>query len=149
MRLFPSGFLTITLYAPSPHPYVPHAQPITFYHPHRHSLTVNFPQGLTNQTSIWILQHNNCLVVPAVAFSCWCVIWILSHCCALETVYRWSNDTGRGNLTKLGEKPVQVPFCPPQITHNLSVNCTTYEVSPYRAVNTLRLCYTNQSVNAV
>ena len=35
--LFPSGFPTKTLYAPSPHPYAPHAQPISFsrfYHPH-------------------------------------------------------------------------------------------------------------------
>ena len=28
--LFPSGFPTKTLYAPSPHPYAPHAQPISF-----------------------------------------------------------------------------------------------------------------------
>ena len=32
--LFPSGFPTRTLYAPSPPPYEPHAQPISFYHPH-------------------------------------------------------------------------------------------------------------------
>ena len=29
--LFPSGFPTKTLYAPSPHPYAPHAQPISFF----------------------------------------------------------------------------------------------------------------------
>ena len=29
--LFPSGFSTKTLYAPSPHPYAPHAQPISFF----------------------------------------------------------------------------------------------------------------------
>ena len=29
--LFPSGFSTNTLYAPSPHPYAPHAQPISFF----------------------------------------------------------------------------------------------------------------------
>src|SRR5215510_13249971 len=29
--LFPSGFPTNTLYAPSPHPYAPHAQPISFF----------------------------------------------------------------------------------------------------------------------
>ena len=29
--LFPSGFHTKTLYAPSPHPYAPHAQPISFF----------------------------------------------------------------------------------------------------------------------
>ena len=29
--LFPSGFLTKTLYTPSPHPYAPHAQPISFF----------------------------------------------------------------------------------------------------------------------
>jgi hypothetical protein len=29
--LFPSGFPTQTLYAPSPHPYVPHAQSISFF----------------------------------------------------------------------------------------------------------------------
>ena len=29
--LFPSGFPTKTLYTPSPHPYSPHAQPISFY----------------------------------------------------------------------------------------------------------------------
>ena len=29
--LFPSGFPTKTLYTPSPHPYVPHAQPISFF----------------------------------------------------------------------------------------------------------------------
>ena len=29
--LFPSGFLTKTLYTPSPPPYVPHAQPISFF----------------------------------------------------------------------------------------------------------------------
>ena len=28
--LIPSGFLTKTLYTPSPHPYAPHAQPISF-----------------------------------------------------------------------------------------------------------------------
>ena len=28
---FPSGFPTKTLYAPSPHPYAPHAQPISFF----------------------------------------------------------------------------------------------------------------------
>jgi hypothetical protein len=28
--LFPSGFPTKTLYTPSPHPYAPHAQPISF-----------------------------------------------------------------------------------------------------------------------
>ena len=30
--LFPSGFPTKTLYTPSPHPYAPHAQPITIKH---------------------------------------------------------------------------------------------------------------------
>ena len=30
--LFPSGFPTKTLYAPSPHPYAPHAQPISFFY---------------------------------------------------------------------------------------------------------------------
>ena len=29
--LFPSGFRTKTLYTPSPHPYAPHAQPISFF----------------------------------------------------------------------------------------------------------------------
>ena len=29
--LLPSGFLTKTLYTPSPHPYAPHAQPISFF----------------------------------------------------------------------------------------------------------------------
>ena len=29
--LFPSGFPTKTLYAPSPHPYAPHAQPVSFF----------------------------------------------------------------------------------------------------------------------
>ena len=29
--LFPSGFPTKTLYTPSPHPYTPHAQPISFF----------------------------------------------------------------------------------------------------------------------
>ena len=29
--LFPSGFPTKTLYAPSPHPYAPHAQPISCF----------------------------------------------------------------------------------------------------------------------
>jgi len=29
--LFPSGFLTKTLYTPSPHPHAPHAQPISFF----------------------------------------------------------------------------------------------------------------------
>ena len=29
--LFPSGFPTKTLYTPSPHPYVPHAKPISFF----------------------------------------------------------------------------------------------------------------------
>ena len=29
--LLPSGFLTKTLYTPSPHPYTPHAQPISFF----------------------------------------------------------------------------------------------------------------------
>ena len=29
--LFPSGFPTKTLYTPSPHPYVPHTQPISFF----------------------------------------------------------------------------------------------------------------------
>ena len=29
--LFPSGFPTKTLYAPSPHPYAPHAQPISLF----------------------------------------------------------------------------------------------------------------------
>ena len=29
--LFPSGFPTKTLYIPSPHPYAPHAQPISFF----------------------------------------------------------------------------------------------------------------------
>ena len=29
--LFPSGFPTKTLYTPSPHPYEPHAQPISFF----------------------------------------------------------------------------------------------------------------------
>ena len=29
--LFPSGFPTNTLYTPSPHPYAPHAQPISFF----------------------------------------------------------------------------------------------------------------------
>ena len=29
--LFPSGFPSKTLYTPSPHPYAPHAQPISFF----------------------------------------------------------------------------------------------------------------------
>ena len=29
--VFPSGFPTKTLYTPSPHPYAPHAQPISFF----------------------------------------------------------------------------------------------------------------------
>ena len=29
--LFPSGFPTKTLYTPAPHPYAPHAQPISFF----------------------------------------------------------------------------------------------------------------------
>ena len=31
LRLFPSGFPTKTLYNPSPYPYAPHAQPISFF----------------------------------------------------------------------------------------------------------------------
>ena len=32
--LLPSGFPTKTLYTPSPHPYAPHAQPISFFFPY-------------------------------------------------------------------------------------------------------------------
>ena len=73
----------------------------------------------------------------------------------------------QGETEVLGEKPVTVPLCAPQIPHGLTwywthvyavrarrlntrinMNCT-YRPSPYRAVNKLPLGYTNQTVNAV
>ena len=73
----------------------------------------------------------------------------------------------QGRTEALGEKPVTVPLCIPQIPHGLTwywtrvyavtgrrlntrinMNCT-YRPSPYRAGNTLRLGYKNQSFNVV
>ena len=53
---------------------------------------------------------------------------------------RWWNDIERGNRGAWRETgPVKA---------NVKLNCME-RFSPYRAVNTLRLGYTNQSVNAV
>ena len=76
--------------------------------------------------------------------------------------------TDENRSTGAGEELVPVPLCAPQIPHELprlrtrpcvicggqsgtgtKVNLNYITSSPYRAVNTLRLCYTNQPVNAV
>ena len=53
--LFPSGFPTKTLYTPSPHPYAPHAQPISFevysgFPPPQYTL----PQHNKNFSAVWV-----------------------------------------------------------------------------------------------
>ena len=42
---FPSGFPTNTLYTPSPHPYAPHAQPISFF-------------SILSPTQFWVRSTN-------------------------------------------------------------------------------------------
>ena len=42
-RLSPSGFPSKTLYTPSPHPYAPHAQPISFFSISRYTYIFLFP----------------------------------------------------------------------------------------------------------
>jgi len=59
-----------------------------------------------------------------------------------------------GDAGVLGEKPCPVPLCPPKISHGLTWDRTRTSAverhpSAYRAVNTLRLGYKNQSVNAI
>ena len=45
--LFPSGFPTKTLYTPSPHPYVPHVQPISFF-------------SILSPAQYWVSSTNHC-----------------------------------------------------------------------------------------
>ena len=52
--LLPSGFPTKTLYTPSPHPYVPHAQPISFF-------------SILSPTQYWVRSTNH--LAPRYAFS--------------------------------------------------------------------------------
>ena len=44
--LLPSGFPTKTLYTPSPHPYAPHSQPISFF-------------SILSPTKYWVMSTNN------------------------------------------------------------------------------------------
>ena len=43
--LLPSGFPTKTLYTPSPHPYAPHAQPISFFSIHPNMIHPSTPRS--------------------------------------------------------------------------------------------------------
>ena len=52
--LFPSGFPTKTLYTPSPHPYAPHAQPISFF-------------SILSPTQYWVSSTNH--LAPRYAIS--------------------------------------------------------------------------------
>ena len=52
--LLPSGFPTKTLYTPSPHPYVPHAQPISFF-------------SILSPAQYWMRSTNH--LAPRYAFS--------------------------------------------------------------------------------
>ena len=52
--LFPSGFPTKTLYTPSPHPYAPHAQPISFF-------------SILSPAQYWVRSTNH--LTPRYAFS--------------------------------------------------------------------------------
>ena len=52
--LLPSGFPTKTLYTPSPHPYVPHAQPISFF-------------SILSPTQYWVRSTNH--LAPRYAIS--------------------------------------------------------------------------------
>jgi hypothetical protein len=94
--------------------------------------------------------------------------------CELKAIRMGSTPSWYSEGT--GEKPVPMPFCPPQISHNMAWHGTwtsviggrqltalamarplktkinlsySYWSSPYRAVNTIFLGYTNQPVNAV
>ena len=42
--------------------------------------------------------------------------------CTNMSVGHWWNDTDRGRLEALGEEPVLVPLCPPQISDSLTWN---------------------------
>ena len=53
--LFPSGFPTKTLHTPSPHPYAPHAQPISLF-----SILSAAQFWARNLFNIIVLYFNNC-----------------------------------------------------------------------------------------
>ena len=53
--LFPSGFPTKTLYTPFPHPYAPHAQPISFF-------------SILLAAQYWVRSTNH--LAPCYAISC-------------------------------------------------------------------------------
>ena len=53
--LLPSGFPSKTLYTPSPHPYAPHAQPISFF-------------SILSPAQYWVTSTNH--LAPRYAISC-------------------------------------------------------------------------------
>ena len=50
--LFPSGFPTKTLHTPSPHPYAPHAQPISFFSIASHHLGNKYSEVNCNSNAL-------------------------------------------------------------------------------------------------
>ena len=74
--LLPSGFPTKTLYTPSPHPYAPHAQPISFFI----LLQTLIPRHNLRSSLKWL----DC-----------------SHACGIVIVFRWlfSTQVTRGLVT--------------------------------------------------
>ena len=64
--LLPSGFPTKTLYTPSPHPYAPHAQPISFF-------------SILSPAQYWVRHstHN----VPKYIQESWILCWVTSLAC--------------------------------------------------------------------
>ena len=83
--LLPSGFPTKTLYTPYPHPYAPHAQPISFF-------------SILSPAQYWVRSTNH--LAPRYVETCISVIIYEIIVCICWSMYRIIKDAGTCIETK-------------------------------------------------
>ena len=80
----PSGFPTKTLYTPSPHPYAPHAKPISFF-------------SILSSAQYWVRSKNH-LVPPDYQYSKFLPL-VMGSKCELRR-YAWHQNTASGTCNE-------------------------------------------------